>query len=125
MEKKFDFSKLKDKTLAVLCFDMQSVLQSNISKIYYKTKLPVYNVTVYNLGSKQSYCMIWNESIGGRKGTIIASALILMLDELVTENSIKKIILWSDVYMSQNKKAHGSSVNLLYENSPDSYRNCS
>lgn len=58
--------------------------------------------------------MLWNETLGGRKGSDIASALCVLLEKLITNRpEIMNIILWSDECVPQNKNSHMSST-LLY-----------
>lgn len=52
----------------IFTMDLQSVLlcpKSNVSSLYYKTKLIVHNFTVYDLKRKNGFCFLWNETEGG------------------------------------------------------------
>ena len=51
----------------VFTMDLESVLlspTSNVSAMYYKTKLIVHNFTIYHMRSHCGYCFVWNESEG-------------------------------------------------------------
>jgi hypothetical protein len=47
--------------------DLQAVLlapKTNVSAMYYKTKLAVHNMTFFDLENKDGTCFIWNETQG-------------------------------------------------------------
>nr|CAH7767349.1 unnamed protein product [Callosobruchus chinensis] len=108
----------EDETMALMCFDMQSVLtcpQMQISKAYYKKKFAVYNLTGYDVVKKRGYCALWHELLGGRKGIDIASALYVILEKLLAERpNVTAIILWSDSCVPQNKNSHMSAAILHF-----------
>lgn len=108
--------KTKDKESAteVFTMDLQSVLlcpKSNVSSLYYKTKLIVHNFTLYDLKRNQGYCYLWNESEGGLTSneftTIIDHFLREHLQQYYTEDQHIgiEIILWSDGCGYQNRNA--------------------
>nr|CAI5839610.1 unnamed protein product [Callosobruchus analis] len=104
--------------MALMCFDMQSVLtcpQMQISKAYYKKKFAVYNLTGYDVVKKRGYCALWHELLGGRKAIDIASALYVILEKLLPEiPNVTTIILWSDSCLPQNKNCHMSAAILHF-----------
>ena len=60
---------LKDETLAVAGFELEQVLltpHSFESLLYYKRRRASFNVTVYELGSRNGHCFVWNESVASR-----------------------------------------------------------
>lgn len=64
----------------VLAMDLQSVLlspKSNVSSLYYKTKLIVHNFTIFDVKRKQGYCYLWNESEGGLTSNEFSSIIII------------------------------------------------
>ncbi len=64
------------------CFDLQQILvtpHSNESVLYYSRKLCTFNLTVYDLGSKEGYSYIWHEAISGRGADEIASCVYMYL----------------------------------------------
>ncbi|KAF2903827.1 hypothetical protein ILUMI_02348 [Ignelater luminosus] len=75
-----------DNHKAVLCFDLQNVLQcpkAEIGQFYYKTKFSVYNLAAHFSINKKVYCAFWTESTMERKGTDIASALSKIIEEVI------------------------------------------
>lgn len=64
----------------------------------------MYNLTAHCSSNKLTYCAIWHEAISGRTGNDLASALIKILKCFVSDNpTVKKIILWSDSCIPQNR----------------------
>nr|CAH7719285.1 unnamed protein product [Callosobruchus chinensis] len=105
--------KSKDKLsndAVVLCVDLQSVLLSpktNVSNMYYKTKLIVHNYTIYNLKSKKAYCYLWNEAEGQLTSNESSSILVYFLEtEIIPKlDSVRTIIIYSDGCTGQNRNA--------------------
>ncbi|CAH1109390.1 unnamed protein product [Psylliodes chrysocephalus] len=103
--------KSKDKESAndVFTMDLQSVLlcpKSNVSSLYYKTKLIVHNFTVYDIKRHQGYCYIWNESEGGLTSNEFTSIIIKFLEKHLKQYPIldnREIILYSDGCGYQNR----------------------
>ena len=102
-----------DSSHAVICFDLENVIslpRANIKSFYFRRKLAVFNLTAHCSVGKSVYCALWSEDSHGRSGNDIASALIAVLDRVVADNVkvnnvIKKITLWSDACVSQNKNS--------------------
>lgn len=97
----------RDPSTAIICYDMQNVFslpRGYASNYYYKRKLSVFNLTgICNL-NKITYCAIWNEAFSGRKGNDIASALVKILQAVISDiPTVKNIILWSDSCVPQNR----------------------
>lgn len=62
----------------VINFDLQAVLEcpkGQVSSIFYKRKLAVYNLTVFDLISKEGTCNIWDETEGNRGSTEIGTCI--------------------------------------------------
>lgn len=103
--------KLVEDTKAVICFDLQNVItcpRANISNFFYKRTLNVYNLTAHCAISKKktTYSAVWPESVTGRGGNEIASALVAILDSVVQENpGLQSMILWSDSCVAQNRNS--------------------
>ena len=99
----------KDRQLRypVLCFDLQNVLtvpKAEISTFFYLRKLSVYNMTAHLSSDKAIYCIIWYESLSGRSGNDLASAILQILEfVLTTHPQLKDLILWSDSCAPQNR----------------------
>lgn len=100
----------------VVCFDLQRVLscpQSSVSYFYYSRKFAMYNLTGYDVGDQQAYCILWHEGLAGRDGNEIASATIKLLEQVVKTHQeqnkpLEKITLWSDACVPQNRNSHMS-----------------
>ncbi len=92
-----------------ICFDLEKVItcpQSFVNNFYYKRKINIYNLTAHESYSKTGYCCIWDESICGRSGNDLASALIAILEKIVNNYSeVKSFVLWSDSCIAQNKNS--------------------
>lgn len=101
----------KDKETAdvVLSFDLENVLtlpKADVSNFFYRRKLSCYNLTGHLSTSNTAYCCIWTEALCGRKGNDIASAVIKMLECIISEQpDLKHITLWSDSCVPQNKNS--------------------
>lgn len=93
----------------VLCFDLQNIIscpRAEISCFFYLSKLNLYNLTAHLSTDKKVYCALWNETFAGKSGNDVASALIAILKAVLTEYpNMKKIILWSDSCVPQNRNS--------------------
>jgi len=104
----------------VFTMDLQSVLlcpKSNVSSLYYKTKLIVHNFTVYDIKRKLGYCFLWNESEGGLSSNEFSSIITYFLQKFVIDiakQSKTDIILFSDgcTYQNRNATLANSLLNL-------------
>lgn len=98
-----------DKTVGVVTFDLQntfSLPKANISNFYYKKKLACYNLTAHLNTTKAVYNAVWSEFICGRSAVHIANALIRILKRIMMDNpGLKRLILWSDSCVPQNKNS--------------------
>ena len=75
----------KNADTAVCCFDLEEVLltpHSFESCLYYKRRLNTFNFTVYDLGTRDGHCFVWNEAIASRGACEIASCLLSYLQDL-------------------------------------------
>jgi hypothetical protein len=93
----------------VLCFDLQNVItvpRANVSNMFYKRKLNVYNLTGHLSLSRKGYCVVWHESLSGRSGNDIACALMAMLEKVFEMNTtMTENCLWSDSCVPQNRNS--------------------
>ena len=108
-----------DSSQCTVCFDMQNVFGlplANVSNFFYKRKLNVYHLTAHCSLSKQSYGAMWSETISGRSGNDIASALVCILDKLVNDHAdqAREINLWSDSCAPQNRNKVMSVALMLF-----------
>nr|CAH7761214.1 unnamed protein product [Callosobruchus chinensis] len=89
---------------AVLCVDLENVLtcqRADVNKLFYKSKLSVYNLTAHLSLSKQVYCSAWSEHLMGRKGNDIVSALLMILSKVLTDHPhLTELTLWNDSHPS-------------------------
>lgn len=102
-------SRDRENKTPVLCFDLQNVIsipRANAGNMFYKRKLSVYNLTGHLSVPKRGYCVVWHESLSGRSGNDIATALVAMLERIVEQNpTITELHLWSDSCVPQNKNS--------------------
>lgn len=92
---------------SILCasFDLQKVLptpRSQISQMYYKRKLSIYNFTVFDMVSKLGQCNIWNETTAKRGGNEISSCLWKFIVDNVQKEK-DEFRFYSDNCGGQNK----------------------
>ena len=92
---------------STLHFDMQKVLttpKTQVSNMYYTSKINVYNFTIYNLLEHSGICNLWNETIAERGSNEISSILMkCFLDILKKCPQIKEIRTFSDNCSGQFK----------------------
>ncbi|KAL4720744.1 hypothetical protein ACJJTC_006818 [Scirpophaga incertulas] len=95
----------------VFTMDTQAVLlapKSNVSSLYYKTKLCTHNFCIFNLKNKDGFCYLWNETEGVLSSDNYATIIVKFItDKLlpsirrVPENDVK-IVLYSDGSMNEH-----------------------
>jgi hypothetical protein len=115
-EKMHDKEKAKcDATFHSATFDMQSVLQipcGNESLLYYKRKLVLHNLTVYEAAPpNNAYCYLWPETAGKRGANEVGSILYHYLSKL--PETVTHVSFISDSCSGQNRNRFVASV-LLY-----------
>ena len=96
---------LTNKSICAASFDVEKTLttpRSNVSMMYYKRKLNVYNFTIYNLVTHEGICYLWNETIGGKGANEIASCLWRFI-KLNVDNGVKEFRFYSDNCGAQNR----------------------
>lgn len=92
----------------VFTMDLQSVLlcpKSQVSSLYYKTKLAVHNLTFFNLKSKDVTCYVWHEAEGGLTANEFTSIICDVITNLGLLPPQSKVILYSDGCCYQNRNA--------------------
>ena len=97
-------SKANDQFGAV-CFDMQQLLpcpKSNSSTFYYKRKLYVHNLTMYDLGTAEVRCFMWPEFEARRGASEVATCLAKFIEEK-SNGGCKDLTLFSDNCPGQNR----------------------
>lgn len=102
-------NKLQISNCAVICFDLENVInlpKSEVSVLFYKQKLNVYNLTAHSSVNKEVYCAVWPETMCGRSGNDLSSALVKILERFVSKHpEINNIITWSDSCVPQNRNS--------------------
>lgn len=96
-------------------FDMQQVIQlpiSNESAIFYKSRLSVFNFTIYNLANKECLCFLWDETISKRGANEISTCVAKYLHEL-DGRGLREVKLFADGCGGQNRNTIVFSM-LLY-----------
>lgn len=102
--------------------DLQSVLlcpKSNVSALYYRTKLIVHNFTVFDLHSKDGYCFLWHEGQGELSANCFSSIICnSLINNVIPQlEPMQPIILYSDGCSAQNRNCALSNalLNLALE----------
>lgn len=96
-------SALNDKNILLSTFDLQAVTplpNGNVSTFYYKSKLNVFNFTLFNIPEKKGSCYIWHEGEAKRGANEISTCVF---NYIKTFGIGKDIIFFSDDCSSQNK----------------------
>lgn len=92
-------------SLCVASFDLQKVLstpKAETSVLYYRRKLAIYNFTIFNMGLKEGFCYIWNETTAKRGANEISSCLWKFIQRMCA-NGTQEIIFYSDNCGGQNR----------------------
>lgn len=102
----------------VYTMDLQAVLlcpKSNVSSLYYKTKLAVHNFTIYDIKTHAGYCFLWSE-IEGTVGANEFSSIICSFAETQLSHLEpgEELIFYSDGCTGQNRNAILSSALLNF-----------
>ena len=101
--------KINDKAnndAVVAVYDLQAVLQlpkGDISLFYYKSKLNVLNLTIYDIKTNKCECYVWDETNGNRGVNEIGSCVLDYISEINENRTEKEIIFWSDNCAGQQK----------------------
>ena len=80
---------MRDKSIAVCSFDLQKQLscpKSEDSAYYYRSKLNVFNFTVFNMIERLGDCYLWHEGVGKKGSSEISSSL----HHYIVERLVKK-----------------------------------
>lgn len=80
---------------------LRTPLMTNCQSFYLR-KLWVLNETLHDDTSNKSYCMMSNETLGGRGANVVSSCLIEWAMNYL-DPSIKEITIWSDNCSGQNR----------------------
>lgn len=88
----------------VAVYDLQAVVQlpkGDVSLFYYKSKLNVFNFTIYNLKTNSCECYIWDETNGHRGVNELGTCVLMYLKKMATD--FEEIIFYSDNCAGQQK----------------------
>jgi len=94
-----------NKDIASCCFDMQQLLpcpKSNSSSFYYKRKLYVHNLTIYDLGTSNIICFMWPEYESKRGASEIATCLAKFIEDKAN-HGCKELHMFADNCPGQNR----------------------
>ncbi|KAH9636251.1 hypothetical protein HF086_009447 [Spodoptera exigua] len=86
-------------------FDFQKVLNAphgNLSILYYKRKLSVFNFTIFNLVDKEGTCFMWHEGQGKRGANEVSSCLMKFISKH-KDLGANEFRFWSDNCVGQNR----------------------
>ena len=100
-----------DPSFHVATFDLEAVLTTPctmVSQLYYKRKLCVYNLSVYDLKTKRGSCYVWNETNGKRGSCEIGSCVYRHLASLSA--STKHACMYSDSCTGQNRNQYMAAM---------------
>ncbi|KAJ8969097.1 hypothetical protein NQ314_001929 [Rhamnusium bicolor] len=89
----------------VVMVDLQKCLPTpclSNSRSFYLRKLWTLNLTIHCDTTGQSYCMIWDETLGLRGGNEISSCIIKWALQNLNEN-VEELTIWSDNCSGQNR----------------------
>lgn len=101
-----------DASFKAITFDLQAVLYTpftDVSLLFYKRKLAVYNFTIYEQISKAGFCYLWPETNGKRGANEIC---LLSYLKSLPEN-INHVSSFSDTCSGQNRNIFVASA-MLY-----------
>ena len=87
-------------------FDLQQVLtvpRLFAGSTYYKRKLNMYNLTFYELHSKNGHCYWWTEAEAHRGANDIATAVVKYLELVDQSGKYREVVLYSDTCGGQNR----------------------
>ncbi|KAK3092227.1 hypothetical protein FSP39_000013 [Pinctada imbricata] len=92
-----------EEKIKVINFDLQKVLITPklfVSDAYYSRKLSTYNLSVFDLASKEVKCYLWNESEAKRGSCEIATCLYKYMKDA---GELNEMILYSDSCTGQQR----------------------
>jgi hypothetical protein len=107
---------LSDSGVIVVNFDLQKVLispKATVSDLYYSGKLATYNLSVYNMASRQGDCYMWHECLAKRGSCEISTCLYNYNMSLGQRD---EVIYYSDSYTGQQRNVHFSTMCLFSVN---------
>ncbi|KAK3925577.1 N-acetyl-gamma-glutamyl-phosphate reductase, partial [Frankliniella fusca] len=94
---------------------MQKILtcpKSEVADFYYKSKINLYNFTIFDMAPRLGTCYIWNETEGKKGSSEVASGVYNFIDKKQKEGTVE-FVFYSDNPTSQNKNRYVFSMYLL------------
>ena len=107
-----------DPKFVCIIVDMAQVTpcpKASASEFYYISKLNCFNYSVYNLGTSDGTCYLWDQTTAKRGATECASGLIHYLTKCVS-SGVTTVSIWSDTCRGQNRNQLLSSMLLSVVN---------
>lgn len=95
-----------NKNILVAVYDLQAVFQcpkGDVSVFYYKSKLNVLNLTIYNLQNNSVECYVWDESNANRGVNEIATCVYKYLEKISATAENLDVVFYSDNCAGQQK----------------------
>ena len=96
------------KIVQYFAFDLQKMLQTpygETGELYYYSKFAVYNLTCFDMVSRQGYCFVWDETIAKRGASEISSCLYSLFADHCTKPNKQKT-MFADNCPGQNKNRY-------------------
>lgn len=86
-------------------FDFQKILNAphgQLSILYYKRKLSVFNFTLFDLANKEGHCYMWHEGEAKRGSNEVSSCLSHFIQKMYDQGA-RDFRFWSDNCAGQNR----------------------
>ena len=105
MEEDANMSQVPTANITMMSIDLEQVLflpTLTHTQMFYSRQLSCYNLGIHISDTATAHMCLWDESITGRGGNEISSALLKCLT--LQANSLKRnLVIWSDNCIGQNK----------------------
>lgn len=95
-----------DRSIKVAVYDLQAVHQcpkEEVSVFYYKSKLNVLNLTVYDLHTNGISCYVWDKSHAHRGAYEIGTCIFKYLQAMDNTTEDIDVVFYSDNWAGQQK----------------------
>ncbi|KAF2901568.1 hypothetical protein ILUMI_04625 [Ignelater luminosus] len=105
----------KDFIIICASFDFQKVLDTphGDNKLYYSRKYVYFNKTVYESGTREGFCYVWEQSDGNRGCNEIYTIIHKYLQDVDSRGGITDIPLYCDRCARQNRNR--AVLSMLYK----------
>ncbi|CAH2094046.1 unnamed protein product [Euphydryas editha] len=98
-------SKSSQGKIVAATFDFQKILNAphgQLSVLYYKRKLSVFNFTLFDLANKEGHCYMWHEGEAKRGSNEVSSCLSHFIQKMHQQGA-REFRFWSDNCAGQNR----------------------